>query len=298
MSIGPVIGSGGLAMLIPPSILAVILATLMEISVGGLLIAGILPGLILAGYFAIYIVVRAMVQPSSAPPYDVPPIPLNKKIRDTLIYVLPLGIIIFIVVGIIFLGVATPSEAAAMGALGTTLLALIYRDLDWEKIKQSLLGTIKLTTTMMIILMASTVFSQLVAFSGASAGLIETVLKLDLPPIFFLYMMQIILLFLGCFMDNLSIAMIAVPIYLPVVRALQFDPMWFAVMTLINMDAGNLSPPFGLQLFVMKGVDPQTPMGEIVKAAFPFFLCEVAIIQTILFFPEIALFLPRLMQKG
>ncbi len=99
-------------------------------------------------------------------------------------------------------------------------------------------------------------------------------------------------------MDNLSIAMISIPIFLPVVRALHFDPMWFAVMTLINMDAGNLSPPFGLQLFVMKGVDPQTPMGEIVKAALPFFLCEVAIIQTILFFPEIALLLPRLMHKG
>jgi len=296
MSIGPILGSGALAMLIPPSILAVILATLIEVSVGGMLIAGILPGLMLASFYAIYIMVRCWIQPDIAPPYDIPPIPLAKKLRETMIYVLPLGLIIFLVVGIIFLGVATPAEAAAMGAIGSILLSAVYKQMNWEIFKKCLFGTIKLTTSMFIIIMASMVFSQILAFSGASKGLIETVVKLKMPPLLVLISMQVVLIFLGCFMDNLSMAVIAVPIYMPVIKALGFDPLWVAAMTLINMDMGNLTPPFGLQLFVMKGMQPTTPMAVIIRSTSPFLLCETLALVSIMIFPDIALYLPSLMR--
>lgn len=298
MAIGPIMGSGALAMLIPPSILAVILATLVEVSVGGMLIAGILPGLLLASFYTIYIIIRCWAQPEIAPPYDIPPIPLGRKMKETVIYVLPLGIIIFLVVGIIFLGVATPAEAAAMGAIGSILLSSFYGGMNWDVFKKCLSGTLRLTTAMFIIIMASMVFSQILAFSGASKGLIETVVKLKMPPLLVLISMQIVLVFLGCFMDNLSMAVIAVPIYMPVIKALGFDPLWVAAMTLINMDMGNLTPPFGLQLFVMKGMQPTTPMAVIIRSTFPFLLCEVLALVSIMIFPDIALYLPSLMRKG
>jgi tripartite ATP-independent transporter DctM subunit len=298
MTVGPILGSGALAMLIPPSILAVILATLVEVSVGGMLIAGILPGLVLASLYAIYIIIRSWIQPEIAPPYDIPPIPLTKKLKETAVYVLPLGLIIFLVVGIIFLGMATPSEAAAMGAIGSILLSAAYGQMNWEVFKKCLFGTVKLTTTMFIIIMASMIFSQILAFSGASSGLIQAVVKLKMSPILVLISMQVILLFLGCFMDNLSIAVIAVPIYMPAIRALGFNPLWVAAMVLINMDMGNLTPPFGLQLFVMKGMQPDTPMADIIRSSFPFLLCEAATLILIMIFPDIALFLPGLMHKG
>jgi len=298
MTIGPIIGSGALAMLIPPSILAVILATLIEVSVGKMLIAGILPGLLLASFYALYIIFRCRLQPEIAPPYEIPPIPLSKKLRETLLYVFPLGLVIFLVVGIIFLGMATPSEAASMGAVGSILLSLLYRGMNWEVFKKCLFGTIKMTTFMFIIIMASMVFSQILAFSGASSGLIQAVVKLKLPPLLVLISMQVTLLFLGCFMDNLSIAVIAVPIYMPVLRALGFNPLWVAAMTLINMDMGNLTPPFGLQLFVMKGLQPTTPMAVIIRSTLPFVLCEALTLIAIMIFPDIALYLPNLMRKG
>ncbi len=298
MTIGPIIGSGALAMLIPPSILAVILATLIEVSVGKMLIAGILPGLLLASFYALYIIFRCRLQPELAPPYEIPPLPLSKKLRDTVLYVFPLGLIIFLVVGIIFLGMATPSEAASMGAVGSILLSLLYRGMNGEVFKKCLFGTIKMTTFMFIIIMASMVFSQILAFSGASSGLIQAVVKLKLPPLLILISMQVTLLFLGCFMDNLSIAVIAVPIYMPVLRALGFNPLWVAAMTLINMDMGNLTPPFGLQLFVMKGLQPTTPMAVIIRSTLPFVLCEALTLIAIMIFPDIALYLPNLMRKG
>jgi len=298
MSIGPIMGSGALAMLIPPSILAVILATLIEVSVGGLLIAGVLPGLLLASFYALYIMIRCWIQPEIAPPYSIPPTPFLIKIRKTLIYVFPLGLIIFLVVGVIFLGVATPSEAAAMGAIGSILLSAAYGKMSWEVLKKCLYGTIKLTTAMFVIIMASLVFSQILAFSGASSGLIQTVVKIKMPPILLLICMQVTILFLGCFMDNVSIAVIAIPIYMPLIRALGFDPLWVAAITLINTDMGNLTPPFGLQLFVMKGVLPETPMSVIIRSTLPFLLCEALALVMIMIFPDIALYLPSLMRKS
>ena len=297
MSIGPVMGSGGLSMLIPPSALAILLAALNQISVGGLLIAGILPGCLIALFYAGYVVIRCMLQPRLAPPFEIPDISVMAKIRGTVIHVLPLGLIIFLVIGLIFLGVATPSEAAALGALGTILLAVAYGKMNADTLKKSIIGTVRVTSMMFMIIVGSMTFSQILAFSGASAGLIQVVTDLDLPPIMVLISMQVLLLFLGCFMDNLSMVMIAIPIFLPIVNALHFDTLWFSLIMLINMEMGNTTPPFGLLLFVMKGVSPpDTTMGDIYKAGIPFLLCDALAMIMVMIFPQIALYLPGLMK--
>jgi tripartite ATP-independent transporter DctM subunit len=296
MSIGPVMGSGGLSMLIPPSALAILLAALNQISVGGLLIAGILPGCLIALCYGGYVVIRCWLQPQLAPPFDVPHISLKAKMKGTLIHVVPLGLIIFLVIGLIFLGVATPSEAAALGALGIILLSAAYRRLDLSILKKSIIGTVRISSMMFMIIVGSMTFSQIMAFSGASAGLIRIVTELDLPPIMVLIAMQVLLIFLGCFMDNLSMVMIAIPIYLPIVNALHFDTLWFSLIMLINMEMANTTPPFGLLLFVMKGVaPPDTTMGEIYKAGVPFLLCDAFVMILVMVFPPIALYLPGLM---
>ncbi len=297
MSIGPVMGSGGLSMLIPPSALAILLAALNQVSVGGLLIAGILPGCLIAFFYAAYVVIRCLLQPHLAPPFEVSKLSLSEKLRATFIHVVPLGLIIFLVIGLIFLGIATPSEAAALGALGTIFLAAVYRKMGWETLRKSIMGTVRVTSMMFMIIVGSMTFSQIMAFSGASAGLIQLVTGLDLPPMMILISMQVILLFLGCFMDNLSMVMIAIPIFLPIVHALHFNTLWFSLIMLINMEMANTTPPFGLLLFVMKGVAPKgTTMGDIYKAGVPFLLCDATAMILVMIFPQIALFLPGLMK--
>jgi tripartite ATP-independent transporter DctM subunit len=297
MSIGPVMGSGGLSMLIPPSALAILLAALNQISVGGLLIAGILPGCLMALFYGSYVVLRCWLQPQLAPPFEVPHISVKMKLKETLIHVVPLGLIIFLVIGLIFLGVATPSESAALGALGIILLAVAYKKMDLPILKKAIIGTIKISSMMFMIIVGSMTFSQIMAFSGASAGLIRVVTELEMPPILVLITMQVLLMFLGCFMDNLSMVMIAIPIYLPIVNALHFDALWFSLIMLINMEMANTTPPFGLLLFVMKGVaPPDTTMGEIYKAGIPFLLCDALVMILVMIFPQIALYLPGLMK--
>ncbi len=297
MSIGPILGTGGLAMLIPPSALAIVLAALCDISIGGLLIAGIVPGIMIALFMATYVVIRCTLQPELAPPYQVQPIPFGQKIWETVVHVLPLGLIIFLVVGLIFLGVATPSEAAALGALGTFAVALVCGRMNFKVLSECMMGTVKLTSMIFLIIVGSMTFSQILAFSGASTGLIQLVTGFDLSPFMVLLLMQAMLMFLGCFMDNLSMVMIAIPIYMPIAQALHFNPMWFALLMLINMDIGNITPPFGLLLFVMKGIAPPgTTMMQVYKSGIPFLLCELLTLVLIMLFPAIGLFLPSMVK--
>ncbi len=297
MAIGPVMGSGGLSMLIPPSALAILLAALNQISVGGLLVAGIIPGVLMAFFYGSYVVIRCWLNPKMAPAYNIQHVPFAEKVTGTLIHVLPLGLIIFLVIGLIFLGVAPPSESAALGSMGTIILAITYRKMSSSVLKKSIIGTVKITSMMFMIIVGSMTFSQIMAFSGASAGLIQVVIGIDLPPLMVLLAMQLILLFLGCFMDNLSMVMIAIPIFLPIVNALHFDTLWFALIMLVNMEMANTTPPFGLLLFVMKGVAPKdTTMVDIYKAGIPFLICDGLVMVLVIIFPQIALYLPGLMK--
>jgi len=297
MSIGPILGSGGLAIMIPPSALGVLLASLSRISVGGMLVAIIMPGIIMAFLYAAYIIIRCFLQPGLAPSYEVEKTPFSEKIILTFKYVLPLGTIVFLVIGLMFLGVATPTESAALGALGCFLLVFIYKGWDWQAMSSSISHTLKITVMMFMIMTGAMAFSQILAFSGASSGLVSLAGGLNMHPIFILIFMQIILLFMGVFMEPLTIMMVTLPIYMPIIKTLGFDPIWFGTIMLINMEMATTTPPFGLVLFVMKSVaTSDTTMGDIYKAGLPFLACDAVAMGLVMAFPGLALYLPGLMR--
>ncbi len=295
MTIGPILGSGGLAIMIPPSALGVLLAAIGDFSVGDFLVAIIIPGLLMAVLYATYIVVRCIFQPHLAPPYDVPPQPLGPKIFNTVLYVFPLAVIVFLVIGLILFGVATPTESAALGAAGTFVLAALYRGMSWNLVTESLKSTLKTTIMMFMILTGSTAFSQILAFTGASRGLVELATAAQVAPMMVVIFMMLILLVMGTFMEPLSIMFLTVPIYIPIVQSLGYSEIWFGAIMLLNMQMASTSPPFGLQLFVMKGVAPPgTRMVDIYKAGLPFLACDSIVMLAMIFFPGIVLWLPGL----
>jgi len=297
MSIGPLIGSAGLDIMIPPSALGVVLAALARISIGHFLIAITLPGLLMAFIYAVYIIGRCYLQPHLAPLYDVAASPLSQKIKLTLLYVVPLGTVFFLAIGVIFVGVATPTEAAALGALGCLVLAVGYRKLTWKVLRESVSSVTQVTVMIFIIFTGSTAFSQILAYSGATQGLVQVTSGLGLSPLLTLMIMQIVLLIMGCIMEPLSIIMVTLPVFLPVAQTLGFDLIWFCTIMLLNMQMGNISPPFGLILFVMKAVaPPNIRMMQIYRAAYPFLLLDVIAMAIMIAFPQVVLWLPGLMK--
>ncbi len=295
MSLGPILGSGGLAIMIPPSGLAIFAGAIGEISIGKLLIAIIVPGLMMAILYATYIIGRSQLQPHLAPPYEVPSTPLLEKLIATARYILPIGFIIFLVIGFILLGIATPSEAAATGTGGTFLLAAAYGKLNWKVVKKAIAGALKISVMVLMIIAAARSFSQILAFSGATRGLIDLAVGLPVVPIVIIIAMQVVILFLGMFMGAGAIIMITLPIFMPVVNILGFDAVWFGAIFLLNVEMASTSPPFGNSLFVMKGVaPPDTTMGDIYRAALPFLYCDAIVMALMIAFPAIALWLPGL----
>ncbi|MEO1422793.1 MAG: TRAP transporter large permease subunit [Pseudomonadota bacterium] len=294
MSIGPILGTGGLAIIIPPSALAVLLATLAQIDVGALLIAGIIPGLILAALYIATIYVQTRLDPSAAPAYDVTYLSVSGRLKLFFTEVVPMiGLMVLIVVMMIN-GIVTPSEAAAFGALGVLILALLYRCLSWDAVVKSVRGALRVTLMAYLIVFGSATFSQLLAFSGASRGLINWATGFELDPVAMLLVMFGVLLILGMFMEQISIMLLTVPIYFPLAASLGFDPIWFGLIMLLALEISFTTPPFGLLLFVMKGVAPKdTTMREIYLSAIPFILCSLLLVALLILFPPIATWLPE-----
>ena len=296
MSMGPILGTGGLAMIIPPSALGVLLASIAEIDVGKLLVAGFLPGVVLAILYASMITLQLIRNPGSAPAYDVPYMTILVKLRMVCTNILPMGLIIFMVVGFIVLGIATPTEAGASGVLGVIILAVCFRSMSYKSMRTSLDATIKVSAMVFLILMNSTVFSQMLAFSGASKGLIEWVTSYELHRLMILLLMFFVLILLGMFMDATSMMLITVPIFFPLAHALGFDLIWYGLFVLITIEMAGTTPPFGLLLYVMLGVAPKgTTLIQVAKAAFPFLVCDAILILILVAFPDLAMWLPNLM---
>jgi tripartite ATP-independent transporter DctM subunit len=296
MSLGPLMGVGTVDALIPPNALTVVLASLANIDVGQLLIAGIVPGLIMSALYFIYIILWLRFKPEEAPMYVVPRTPLKDKVRVTAKYLLPLGFIIFMVIGLIFLGVATPTEAAATGTLGAFILALLYRRLNLEIIKKSVMSTVKVTVMIFMIIIVSSTYGEILAFTGAAAGMTNFISNLTIPPIVILIGMLVVVLIMGCFMETVAIMMITIPIYMPVVNAFGFDKIWFGVMMLIALETGLITPPFGVTLFVMKGVaPPDVTMGDIWRAVTPYVIVDILCVALIMAIPGIATVVTNLM---
>ena len=296
MSMGPVLGSGGLAMIIPPSALGVLLAAIAGIDVGQLLVAGFIPGVVLACLYAGMIYLQLVINPAGAPAYDVDPTPWLYKLRVFSINILPMTVVVFMVVGFIILGWATPTESAALGVLGVLLVAIAYRVLTWKALVESVDGTVRVAAMVFFILMNSTVFSQLLAFSGATAGLLAWVSTFDVPALWILFAMFWVLILLGMFMDGVSMMLISIPIFFPLAQHLGFDLIWYGLFMLMTIEMSGTTPPFGLLLYVMLGIAPKgTTLFQVASAAFPFLVCDAILILILVAFPAVALYLPSLM---
>jgi len=297
MSIGPIMGAGGLAILIPPSALAVLLGSIARIDIGSLLLAGVIPGLVLALLYTALIFIQARIDPSAAPVYGVDGTAMLEKLRVLAVEIVPMLMVILVVIGLIIFGVATPTESAAFGVLGVLLLALAKGSLRWAAIHEALRGTIRISAMLLIIVIGSSIFSQLVAFSGASRGLLAWATEVQWAPIWMLLMMFAVLLFLGMFLDQLSQMMLTLPIFMPIAAAAGFDPVWFGIVVLLAMEISLVTPPFGLLLFVMMGAAPQgTSLMTIVVAALPYIGCALVLLLLLILIPGLALWLPSVMR--
>ena len=300
MSLGPLMGVGTVDALIPPNALTVVFASLANIDVGQLLIAGIVPGIIMSALYFLYIIVWVRFFPKEAPLYDVPKVPLKEKILATIQYLLPLGFIIFMVIGLIFLGVATPTEAAATGTLGSfilALLALVYKRLSWDIFKKSrVMGTVKVTAMIFMIIIVSSTYGEILAFTGAAAGLTGFISNLSLPPIVIIVAMLLTVVVLDICMETVAIMMITIPIFMPVINALGINTVWFGVVMLMALETGLITPPFGVTLFVMKGIaPPEISMADIWRAATPYWVIDTICIALVLGIPVLATIVPSLM---
>jgi tripartite ATP-independent transporter DctM subunit len=293
MSIGPILGTGGLAIIIPPSAIAVLLATLAKLDIGDVLIGGIVPGLVLATLYMVTIWIKTKIDPNAAPAYDVENVPLVTKLRIVARDIIPMLSIIVMIVVMMLTGFATPSEAAAFGALGVLVLAALFKALSLKAFQLAITGALKVTLMAYLIVFGSATFSQLLAFSGASNGLIQWAIGFDLSPLLMLGAMVLVLLALGTFMEAISIMMITVPFFFPLAQSLGFDLVWFSIITLVALEVGFSTPPLGLNLFVMKGVAPKgTTMKEIYLAAIPYIICSIILLALLVIFPKLVTWLP------
>ena len=296
MTLGPLLASAGLDILIPPSALGVILAIWGQLSIGKFLVAITVPGILLAFLYVLYIVIRCSIQPHLAPAYEITDVAFTEKVKLTVLHVLPLGTVFFLAIGVIFLGVATPTEAAAMGSLGCVALAVAYRDFSWKVFKESVYGTVQVSVMVFIIFAGSTAFAQILAYTGATKGLAELAVGSQLHPILVLALMQFVCLIMGFFMDPVAVIMVTIPIFMPIIKIFGFDPLWFGVIILLNMQMATISPPFGTLLFVMKSVaPPHITMGDIYKAVYPFLFLDLLAMAIMIAYPPLLLWLPGLM---
>lgn len=296
IALGCISAGGSLGILIPPSVLMIILALTSRLSLGQLFIAGILPGLLLSGLFVGYILIRCYFQKDLGP--AVPPedrLSRGKRLRMLAALILPVGLI-FAVMGSMFFGLATPSEASAIGALGAIVSAVIKRSLTWENFTSALFITLRLSSMVIWIVFAASAFTALYAVTGA-ASLVGDLIKGVGDPWMVIVVMMLILIVLGMFFDPTGIVLLTAPIFFPIVISLGFDPLWFAILFVINMELAYLTPPFGFNLFYMKAVvPPGVTMMDIYRSATPFVLLMIIGLALCMMFPGIITWLPSLMR--
>ncbi len=298
LAVGCIAAGGALGVLIPPSVIMIIYGMMVEVSVGGLYAGGILPGLLLAFLFIVYIGIRAAIQPHLAP--ALPPeerATWKGKLVSLRGVILPI-LLVIAVLGVIFVGIASPTEAAAIGAAGSLACAAIYGNLTWPLIKKACIETMKLNCMVLWIIIGASAFTGVYTAIGAPALAQKVIAGLEINRWLVLVIIQITYLILGCFLDPTSILMITVPIYVPVIKALGFDPLWFGILFVMNMEMGFLTPPFGFNLFYMKAVvPPSITMEDIYRSIIPFVALQALGLALVMIFPQIAMWLPRVLIK-
>lgn len=295
LSAGTILGGASLDPVIPPSVLAIIIGTLADVSIAALLIAGILPGLLLALLFLVYVLIRVWRDPSLAPEPARDEGPARGSKTMAVVRMAPAGLVFFMVIGLIMLGIATPSEAAATGVLGALAVAALYRALRLSAIVEALKSAVNVAGQILLIMCSAVMFSQLLTFTGATTELTKIVAGLELGRPLMLLLMMALPFVLFMFLDQVALMLVIIPIYQPLLKILGFDAVWFWTLFLINAAAGALTPPFGYVLFALKSAAPELTIGEIFSASWPFVWLLVLGIAILALFPPIVTFLPSLM---
>jgi tripartite ATP-independent transporter DctM subunit len=293
---GLIVGGASLAPIIPPSLLAVIVGSIADVSISKLLVAGVIPGLLLGGVFLAYVFARIAFNPDLAPKSvaaERGDVTASEQII-ALVRTLPFVIVIFAVMGLIMMGIATPSESAATGVVGALLTAAIYRNLNFKMIWNSLMAAATVSAMILAIMAMSKMFTQLLAFTGATSELVQLVANLDVGPTVMLLIMLAVPFLLCMFIDTIAVILLTIPIYQPVVTGMDFDPVWFWLLFLVNITLGAITPPFGYTLFAFKAVVPDMTISDVYRATLPFVLLFLTGIGLIIAFPGIATWLPNL----
>lgn len=292
---GTICASGTLGILIPPSVLTIVYAITAQVSIGKMLIAGIIPGLILAALYTLYILVIAYLKPDRIPPGATATVPLSQKLASLRAVILPIFLIISIL-GSIFFGIATPTEAAAVGVLGAIIASAIRKKLHFNNLKESALQALKATAMILWITIGAKAYVAIFTGLGGANTLMDFIQGLNVHPYLILACMMLLLIFLGTVLDEIGIILLTVPVFLPIVRALGFDEIWFGVLYAITIQTGYISPPFGYTLFYMKGALPaHISMTTVYRGVFPFMLLQVLALCLIAAFPSLVTWLPRMM---
>jgi len=293
LATGTVAAAGSLGILIPPSVIFIVYGILTEQSIGELFAAGILPGILLSILFLLTIYLRVLKNPSLAPPG--PKTTLQEKVRSFM-GILETLILFAMVMGGIFFGIFTPTEAAAAGAFLTILMAVIRRQLTWSNFIQSLADTTRISCMVMVIVTGAVIFGHFMAVTRVPYDLASWVSSLPLPNWAIMSVVILVYLFGGCFMDALAMIMLTIPIFFPVSQALGYDPIWFGVVIVLITEMGVITPPVGVNVYVVSGVAKDVPLEDIFRGVLPMLGALLICNMILLFFPQIALFLPGLMR--
>ncbi len=304
LSAGIICSSGTLGILIPPSIMLVVyggLTGMKETSVGNLFAGAILPGLLLSSMYLLYVGIRCFINPELGPPIPVAErtATLKQKVTMTLTsFVPPFGLILT-VMGTILAGVATPTEAAALGCVGAMILAMFSRKFNWEVISLASVSTLRTTAMIMLLFIGGKLFSVVFLSMGGGDAVADMLLGMDVSPYIVLAIMMAVVFIMGMFIDWAAILLVVVPIFTPIAMDLDFNPLWFAMLICVNLQTSFLTPPFGYSLFYFKGVaPPEYTMGHIYKGILPFVAIQVVGLAIMIFFPQIITWLPSVFFGG
>jgi C4-dicarboxylate transporter, DctM subunit len=290
LSIGSLAGAGSLGLLIPPSIVMIIYGVLAEVSISQLFAAGVLPGLLVAFLYSAYIALRCKINPALAPKNTDDAITAFQSFKD----LSPVLGLIIVVLGAIYSGLATPSEAAAVGVLGTLVLVIGTGQMTWKMITESLMGAVRSSAMVCSILVAAAFLSTAMGYMHVPQDVATAIATLDIGPYGLIMILAVFYIVLGLFLDGISIVVMSLPITLPPIIAMGFDPIWFGVFLVLMVELGQMTPPVGFNLFVLQGLTG-IPVNRVAIAALPFFILMGAAVAIITVWPEIALWLPRIL---
>ncbi len=292
LALGSLAGAGTMGFLIPPSLIMIIYGVLSETSIGKLFIGGIFPGLILGGMYSVYIAIQSLIHPHYVPA-DSEEYSWRQKV-ESIKDIIPVFLLIFVVLGGIYLGVTTPTEAAAIGVVGALALALYFRNLTWSNLQEAFMAAVRTTAMICFIIAGAAFLSQVVGFIGIASALSKYIVSLNLSPYTLIFVVGIMYLILGMILDGISIVVMTLPIVLPIVVQAGFEPLWFGIYLVFMVELSQITPPVGFSLFVIQHISKEN-LQTILWATLPFFLLMILMVVIVTAFPEIVFYLPSKM---